>query len=181
MVIRLIYNFLPFQRVDKTISNFILKIEPHKNREFICSYNVGSDKQVNSVGHQCITSSTTRSTKKISHRKLRRCHTVQFSVQLISQRHCVARNIVQCDISCNGRKRSETSCRNGSTFCNNFKQPSASLRSYTSPLPNVNACAMFRASGTCLSCNALRDKLNEKLHSVTAPLRWLIFLLDNLL
>ena len=55
-----------------------------------------------------------------------------------------------------------------STFCNDFKQLSALLRSQTSPLSSVNACAMFRA--TCL--NALRDKLHEKLHSVTARLRY---------
>ena len=40
---------------------------------------------------------------------------------------------------------------------NDFKQLSASLRSHTSPLPSVHACAMFRATH-----NALRDKLHEK-------------------
>ena len=54
------------------------------------------------------------------------------------------------------------------TFCNDFKQLSALLRSQTSPLPSVNACAMFRAIN--LFCNALRDKLHEKLHSVIARL-----------
>ena len=52
-------------------------------------------------------------------------------------------------------------------LCNYFKQLSASLRSHTSPLPSVNACATFRAACLAMRCEATSTK---KLHSVTAPL-----------
>ena len=84
---------------------------------------------------------------------------------MTSCNHQVTRNIAQCNIPCSGQKRCVTSCRNRcgkwtcSTFCDDFKQLSVSLRSHTSPLPSVNACAIFRA--TCLAM---------RLHSMTAHL-----------
>ena len=38
------------------------------------------------------------------------------------------------------------------TFCDDFKLLSASLRSHTSPLPSVNACAMFHATCLAMHC-----------------------------
>ena len=69
--------------------------------------------------------------------------------------YCVGGQLV-CDIfSLFRRDKLQKPLRkaeHGSTFCNDFKQLSALLRSHTSPLPSVNASAMFRATCLAMRC-----------------------------
>ena len=67
----------------------------------------------------------------------------------------MAKGTVQCFVQ---RQKPLRKVQHGSTFCNDFNQLSALLRSHTSPLPSVNACAMFRARKIAQCDSALTRK-----------------------